>query len=70
LDRGEEVVVAFVVSGCDGAEVFELVEEALDEIAITVKERAERRDALAVRDRLYACLGAAVSKPVRMASLS
>jgi hypothetical protein len=50
--------------------VFELVEEALDEIAITVKERAERRDALAVRHRLYAFLGAAVSKPVRMASLS
>ena len=55
MDGGEEIVVAFVVSGCDGAEVFELIEEAFDEIAIAVKERAERRDALAVRHRLHAC---------------
>ena len=35
----------FFVSGGDGAEVLELVEEALDEVAIAVEEGAEGRDA-------------------------
>ena len=43
------VVVAFVVSGCDGAKVFELVEEPLDGVALSVDPRAERRVSDTVR---------------------
>jgi len=49
LDGGEIVVVAFVVSGCDGVEVFELVEEPLDGVALSVDPRAERRVSDTVR---------------------
>jgi hypothetical protein len=42
LDGGEEVVVAFVIPSCDCAEVFEFVEEAFDEVAVSIEERAER----------------------------
>jgi hypothetical protein len=42
LDGCEEIVVAFVVSGCDGSEVFEFVEEALDGVALAVNPSAER----------------------------
>src|SRR3546814_17735291 len=38
----------------DGAELLELAEETPDEFAISVEERAERRDALAVRHGLDA----------------
>ena len=41
LDGSEEVVVPFVVSGCDGSEVFEFVEEALDEVSVAIEEGAE-----------------------------
>jgi len=45
LDRGEEVVVTLVATGGDGSEVFALVEEWFDEVAIAVKEglKAETR---------------------------
>ena len=35
-DGGEEVSGELVISGCDGPEVFESVEEALDEVALSV----------------------------------
>ena len=35
MDGCEVVIVALVVSGCDGAKVLEFVEEPLDEIAHT-----------------------------------
>ncbi len=35
-DCGQEVSGGLVVSGCDGSEVLELVEEALDEVALSV----------------------------------
>lgn len=41
LDRGEEVVVVLVVSCGDGAELLEFAEEALDDIAIPIEERAQ-----------------------------
>ena len=41
MDGCEEVIVAFVVSGCNGAEVFEFAEEAFDEVAIFVEKVAE-----------------------------
>jgi hypothetical protein len=42
LDRSEEVVVALVVSGGDGPEVFEFVEKPLDYVALSVNPLAER----------------------------
>lgn len=54
MDGGEEVVVAFVVSGGDGTEVFELVKEPFDEVAISVEKWAERGHALAIGHRLDA----------------
>ena len=39
---GEEVSGEFVVSGCDTAEVLELVEEAFDEIALTIEPPIDR----------------------------
>src|SRR3972149_3306702 len=50
LDTGEIVVGAFVVARGDASEVFEFVKEALDEVAVAIKEGAEGRDVLAVRD--------------------
>ena len=38
FDGSEIVFRTLVVSGCDGSEVFELVEEALDEIAVAIEE--------------------------------
>jgi hypothetical protein len=37
LECGEEVAGELVVAGCDGPEVFELVKEALDEVAFAVE---------------------------------
>ena len=44
LDEGEVVGVVLFVAGGDGAEVLELVEEALDEVAVAVEEGAEGGD--------------------------
>ena len=38
MDKGEEVVVTLVVSGSNGTEVFELVEETFDEVAEATKK--------------------------------
>lgn len=40
------------VSGRTGFEIFELAEEALDEVRIAIEERAESRDAFPVRHGL------------------
>ena len=52
FDRSEIVLWQFVISGSDGPEVFEFVEEALDEIAMAVEQRAEGRGVQPVRHRL------------------
>jgi len=49
FDRGEGVVVALVLAGGAGAEGIEPVEEALDEVAVAIKEGAERGSSLAIR---------------------
>jgi hypothetical protein len=41
LDHSEEVGGELVVSGCDAAEVLELVEEALDEVALAIEALGE-----------------------------
>jgi len=52
LGAGEEVVVALVVPGCDRAELFDFVEEALN-VGAAIQEGAEGRMPLAVRHRSY-----------------
>ena len=47
LYAGEEVVIAFVVSGCDGAEVFDLAEETLNAIAEAIEPAAKGQRLLA-----------------------
>ena len=59
LDEGEVVFRVLLEARGDGAEVLELVEEALDEVALAVEEGAERRAPLTVRHRLDASPGAA-----------
>lgn len=70
LNRGEEVVVAFVVAGCDGAKVFEFVEEALDAVAVAIKTGAERGAVLAVGHELDIGPGPRAAIVILMASLS
>ena len=41
FDEGEVVGGVLLVAGCDGSEVLELVEEALDEVPGSVQEGAE-----------------------------
>ncbi len=41
-DGGEEVSGELVITGGDGTEVFELVEEALDEVALAVEGGVDR----------------------------
>ncbi len=41
MDHGEEVLGEFVVSGGDAAEVLDLAEEALDEVALAIEHLAE-----------------------------
>src|SRR3978361_1189951 len=48
FDAGEIVGRVFVVPGGHGSEVLDLVEEPFDEVAVSVQERAEGRDVLAV----------------------
>ena len=52
FDEGEIVVGMLFVSCCDGAEVFEFVEEALDQVALSVEIGAEGGHVLAVRHGL------------------
>ena len=52
MGAGEEVVVALVVPGCDRAELFDFVEEALN-VGAAIQEGAEGRMPLAVRHRSY-----------------
>jgi len=49
LDRGEEVVVAFVVSGCNRSVVLDPVEETLDPVASFVAV-CVMRDRAAIAD--------------------
>src|SRR3546814_9635524 len=44
FDEREEVSVVFFIAGGNGSEVFEFVEETLDDVAITVEKAAEGRD--------------------------
>src|SRR5579862_1861584 len=44
FDDGEVVGVVFFEARSDGSEMFDLVEEALDEVAISVEEGAKSRD--------------------------
>lgn len=37
MDSGEEVLGGFFIAGCDASELFEEVEETLDEVALGVK---------------------------------
>ncbi len=52
LDEGEVVGVVLFIARGDGPEVFEFVEEALDEVAVSIEKGAERRHRLSVRHRL------------------
>ena len=42
MNSGEEISCEFVVSRGDGPEMFEFVEEALDEIAFAIKREVAR----------------------------
>ena len=42
VDGSAEHEVAFVVAGCDRAEALELVDRALDDVALLVASRVER----------------------------
>ena len=42
LNAGEEGLGEFVVTGGDGPEMFELVEETLDEIAFAIEDEVAR----------------------------
>lgn len=43
LDKGEIVAGVLLVSSGDGAVVLQLVEEALDQVPVAIRERAECR---------------------------
>ena len=62
--------VVLFEAGCDGSEMLELIEEALDEVAVAVKEWAEGRDVLAVWHRLDVGPGPAqgIAQPVAVVS--
>jgi len=51
MERGEEGFGELVVAGGNTAKVLELVEEALDAIALTVEFLVEREHAASSRDR-------------------
>ena len=42
VNGGEEISGEFVISGCDGSEVFEYVEEPFDQIALTIEREIAR----------------------------
>ncbi len=52
MDGCEEVLGGFVVAGCNGLEVFELIEEALDQIAAAMQEGRESRFGATIGYRL------------------
>ena len=52
FDEGEVVGVVLLEAGGDGSEVFDLVEEPLDEVPVSIEEWAERWDVHPVRHRL------------------
>ena len=60
FDACKEVVIAFVVSCGDCAEVFEFVEEAFDAVSEAIEPWVECRDVLAVRHRLDVAPSAAL----------
>lgn len=62
MDRGEEIVVASVKAGGDGSEVFEFVEEALDEVAASIEEGAEGENDLLVAHGFDAGPGATLGE--------
>ena len=47
VDGGEEIAGEFVVSGGDGAVLFEFVEEPLDEVAFAIEDEVARARGLA-----------------------
>jgi hypothetical protein len=49
FDAGEEVFGCFIVSRGHGAVIFDFVEEALDQVSVSVKIRTESRYVFAVR---------------------
>ena len=60
FDACKEVVIAFVVSCGDCAEVFEFVEEAFDAVSEAIEPWIECRDVFAVRHRLDVAPSAAL----------
>jgi hypothetical protein len=62
LDGVEEVVIALAIADGDGSEVFALVDEAFDQIAVAIEERADGHFAFAVRNGFDAGPRAAFSK--------
>ena len=74
LDAGEEISGELVVTRGYAAEVLELVEEALDEVALAIEREIAGAEALAVglgRDhRGDAPLGQAVDEPIASKALS
>ena len=54
LDEGEIVLGVFFEARGDGAEVLDLVEEARDDVAVAIEERAQAGRVFPTRDRLDA----------------
>ena len=44
MTAARKLSARFVVAGCDASEMFDFVEEAFDEIAVAIEERARRPD--------------------------
>ena len=70
FDEGEVVGVVLFVAGGDGPEVLELVEEALDEVAVAIEEGAEGRDVGATGSGLTLAQAPRSARSSRSASLS
>ena len=51
MDSCEEVSSGFFVAGCDGSELFESIEETLDEVAFAVEREIAKPLGFAVRFR-------------------
>ena len=68
MHGGEDVVVALVIAGGNGAEVFEFAEEALDLIALPIEDWIEGREAFSGRHEVdvghSTAFGEAVAQPV------
>ena len=56
MDGCEVVVVALVVSGCDGTKMLEFVEEPLDEVALSIETLVKARwlEPIASRSPIHA----------------